>query len=49
MLLSDLLVSGYTVKGSLLTDRLEKLSNDDRQMIYDVIETLMKYSRRVRP
>lgn len=49
VLLSDLLVSGYTVKGSLLTDRLEKLSNDDRQMIYDVIETLMKYSRRVRP
>ncbi len=49
VLLSDLLVSGYTVKGSLLTERIEKLSDDDRRMIYDVIETLMKYSRRVRP
>ena len=49
VLLSDLLVSGYTVKSSLLTERIEKLSETDRRMIYDVIETLIKYSRQVRP
>lgn len=49
VLLSDLLVSGYTVKSSLLTEQIEKLSEDDRSLIYDVIETLMKHSKRVRP
>lgn len=49
VLLYDQLKSGYEVKSSLLTERIEKLSEGDQKMIYDVVETLIKYSRQVRP
>ena len=49
MLLADVLDSGYTVKGSLLTEQLSKLTQEDREKIYDVIATMMKHSTKERP
>lgn len=43
VLLTDVLDNGYTVKNSLLTERMDKLSKDDRDMIYDVVATMMKH------
>ena len=45
MLLADVLDSGYTVKGSLLTEQLSKLTQEDREKIYDVIAAMMKHSK----
>ena len=44
MLLADVLYSTYTVKDSLLADKLDKLSTEDRTKIYDVIDTMIKHS-----
>lgn len=41
MVLCDVLTSGYEVKHSMLNDKLEQLSPDDRAKIYDVIEMTM--------
>ena len=43
MLLVDVLYTNYAVKDSLL-DKLDKLSADDRNKIYDVIDTMIKHS-----
>lgn len=45
IILADVLKVGYEIKGSLLTERLSALSLSDREKIYDVIETLLKYSK----
>ncbi len=42
MVLADVLKQGYVVKNSLM----QKLSQDDRERIYLVIETLIKYSQK---
>ncbi len=44
MVMCDVVHTGYTVKGSLLTERLEKLSQEDRARIYDVVETLIRHA-----
>lgn len=44
MLLVDVLYTNYAVKDSLLADKLDKLSTDDRSKIYDVIDTMIKHS-----
>lgn len=44
MVLSDVLDNGYTVKDSLLNEKLEKLVPEDRNRIYEVIDTMMKHS-----
>lgn len=44
MLLVDVLYTNYAVKDSLLADKLDKLSTDDRNKIYDVIDTMIKHS-----
>ena len=44
MLLADVLYTYYAVKDSLLADKLDKLSTDDRNKIYDVIDTMIKHS-----
>ena len=44
MLLVDVLYTNYAVKDSLLADKLDKLSADDRNKIYDVIDTMIKHS-----
>lgn len=47
MLLCDILVSGYHIKNSLLSEKMEKLFSKDKEMIYDVIDTLIKHSTQV--
>ena len=43
MVLSDVLDNGYKVKDSLLNEKLEKLVPEDRNRIYEVIDTMMKH------
>ena len=49
MILADVLDNGYLVKDSLLAQKLEKLSAEDRSQIYDVIDTMIKHSKQVKP
>lgn len=49
MVLSDVLDNGYTVKDSLLNEKLEKLVPEDRYRIYEVIDTMMKHSKQILP
>ncbi len=43
VILSDVLVTGYTVKNSLLAEKLSTLSRDERERIYAVIDTLIQH------
>lgn len=45
MVLTDVVSTGYTVKCSLLTERLEKLSAQEQEMVYDVVDTLLRHIR----
>lgn len=45
VILSDVMNTGYLVKNSVLDEKMRKLSYEDRDMIYDVIDTLMKHSK----
>lgn len=45
MILADMLNTGYQVKESLLADKLEGLPSRKREMIYDVVETLLRYEK----
>lgn len=47
MVLTDVVDTGYTVKNSMLNEKLSKLSADDREKIYEVIDTLIKHSTQV--
>lgn len=47
MVLSDVLDNGYTVKDSLLNEKLERLVPEDRNRIYEVIDTMMKHSKQI--
>lgn len=49
MVLSDVLDNGYTVKDSLLNEKLEKLVPEVRNRIYEVIDTMMKHSKQILP
>lgn len=49
MVLSDVLDNGYTVKDSLLNEKLEKLVPEGRNRIYEVIDTMMKHSKQILP
>lgn len=49
MVLSDVHDNGYTVKDSLLNEKLEKLVPEDRNRIYEVIDTMMKHSKQILP
>lgn len=46
MVLADVLKQGYIVKSSLLEEDMKKLSREDRERIYLVIETLIKYAQK---
>ena len=39
----------YVVKDSLLAEKLDKLSADDRAKIYDIIDAMLKHSTQVKP
>lgn len=45
MVLCSVLNNGYTVKSSVLSEKIEKLSSADREKIFEVVETLVKYSK----
>lgn len=49
MVLSDALDKDYTVKSSMLNDKLEKLAPEDRKRIYEVIDTMIKQSKQILP
>ena len=49
MILADVLDNGYLVKDSLLAQKLDKLSVEDRSQIYDVIDTMIKHSKQAKP
>ena len=42
----DVLTTGYKVKNSRLTEQFEKLSDEDRNRIYEVVETMVKHSQK---
>ena len=44
MVLADIVDTGYEIKSSMLSERLNSLSLDDRQKIYDVIDTMIRHS-----
>lgn len=46
MLLADVLTTGYSVKSTEMTSKLEKLPSDERERIYDVVETLIKHAKK---
>ena len=41
--------TGYTVKNSILNEKLAKLAPEDRSKIYEVIDTLLKHSKQITP
>lgn len=49
MILADVVSTGYIVKNSMLNEKLSKLSNDDREKIYEVIDILIKHSKQILP
>lgn len=49
MVLVDVLDTGYTVKNSMLNEKLEKLATKDWNRIYEVIDTLVKQSKQIIP
>ena len=49
MVLSEVLNTGYTVKNSMLNEKLEKLTPKDRDRIYEVLDTLIKQSKQILP
>lgn len=49
MVLADVVSTGYMVKNSMLNEKLSKLSNDDREKIYEVIDILIKHSKQIVP
>ena len=46
MILADVLTTGYSVKSSEMTSKLEKLPPDERERIYDVVETMIQHSKK---
>ena len=43
------LSTGYAVKNSILNEKLEKLTREDQDRIYDVIETLIRHAKKKLP
>ena len=46
MLLCDVLNASYTIKNSLLAEKLEGIKRADREEIYDVIDTMIRHSEK---
>ena len=44
-LFADVIHCGYKVKASRLSDEIDKLSMDDQQKIFDVVETMIKSAK----
>jgi transcriptional regulator with XRE-family HTH domain len=46
LLLADVLTTGYSIKSSELTKKLESLPTDEREKIYDVVETMIRHVKK---
>jgi transcriptional regulator with XRE-family HTH domain len=46
LLLADVLTTGYSIKSSEITKKLELLPADEREKIYDVVETMIKHTKK---
>ena len=46
MILADVINTGYEIKTSMLSEKLSKLSKDDKNMAYDMIDVLLKYRKK---
>lgn len=46
LLLADVLATGYKVKSSKFTEQIEKLSEEDRSLVYDVVNTIINHSQK---
>ena len=46
-LLADELVAGHQIKDSLLSEKLDGLAEEDRDRIYDVIDTLLRHAKKM--
>ncbi len=46
VILADVINTNYTVKSSLLGDKLAELSADERRKIYEIVDLLIKQSTR---
>ena len=44
LLLTDVLTTGYSIKSSELTKKLEALPSSEREKIYAVVETMIKHT-----
>ena len=42
-ILADVLDTGYNVKSSMLTEKISKLSKQDRERLYAVIDAMIKH------
>ena len=45
MILTDVVDAAYSVKASLLTEKLEKLSAEERERIYEVVDALLRHTK----
>ena len=45
VLLADVVKTGYEVKSSMLSEKLNDISTEDQNMIYDIIDTIIKYRK----
>lgn len=46
LLLADVLKTGYSIKSSEMTTKLEQLPAAERERIYDVVNTLIKHAQK---
>ncbi len=46
VLLADVLLTGYTVKSSEMTEKIAFLAPFDRDRIYSVVDTLIQYEKK---
>ncbi len=44
-LLVDVTTTGYKIKESMLSEKLDELSDEDREMVYDLIDTVLKHKQ----
>ena len=44
-LLADVTTTGYKIKESMLSEKLDELSDEDREMAYDLIDTVLKHKQ----
>ena len=45
MVLADVLGTGYTIKNSMLNDKLSKIPGNSRAVIYEVMDVLIKNAK----